>query len=310
MVRTRIELRHLRYFAALAEELHFGRAAERCNISQPPFSVAIRQLETEVGFDLVDRASTPLRLTSAGVVFYEEVLRSLSQIDYAVESAGLVSKGMSGILRIGFFGSMLCRGLPKVLESFERERPGVEIRLVELNTREQVAALQRGIIDYGFLHTSAVPDTLACELIASEPFVLCVPMGHRLASAGGVRLAEAEHENFILFSRGVSPAYYDQLISVCMSSGFRPVVRHEVRHWHTAVSCVGRGLGVALVPASMHDARITGVAYVPIEDSPVQPQLWAAWSTKGAEDAALLAFHEAVKLHLFSGEGGQTPCGV
>jgi DNA-binding transcriptional LysR family regulator len=297
MPQIHIELRHLRYFAALAEEQHFGRAAERCNISQPPFSVAIRQLETELGFALVDRDSSPLRLTPAGEKFYEEVLRSISQIDYSIEAATLVSQGMDGVLRIGFFGSMLGRGLTSILRLYESEHPNVEIRLVELNTREQISALQRGTIDYGFLHTSMVPEGLGCELIVTEPLMLCVPAESELSRRSKVKLADAASSYFILFSRSVSPTYYDKLISVCTSAGFHPQIKHEVRHWYTAVACVANGLGVALVPASMRNAGVENVSYLSLESSSSLPQLWAAWPARKVSNAAVLAFHAAVTKH-------------
>lgn len=302
MIPPRIELRHLRYFAALAEERHFGRAAERCNISQPPFSVAIRQLETELGFDLVDRSRSPLELTSPGQVFYELTMRSFSQINHAVEAATLVNSGMSGIIRVGFFGSLLSRGLATVLKRYEIERPSVKIQLVELNTKEQVSALQRGVIDYGFLHTSVMPQGIECERVVSEPFVVCVQSDHRLASRASIRLADVANERFILFSRSVSPTYFDQLISLCNDAGFQPEIDHEVRHWLTAVACVGRGLGVAIVPQSMRNAGISHVTYLPLEDSIVLPQLWAAWTTGGKRDPAIAQFHASVMRQLMTND--------
>jgi DNA-binding transcriptional LysR family regulator len=295
MIHSRIEVRHLRYFVALAEELHFGRAAERCNISQPPFSVAIRQLEAELGFDLVDRSRTPLQLTHSGKVFYDETLRGMAQLTHAVQAASLVNAGMSGIIRVGFFGSLLSRGLATVLQQYERERPDVQIQLIELNTKEQLNALQRGAIDYGFLHTSVTPEGIVCEELVSEPFVVCVHANHPLAARSSIHLRNVANERLILFPRSVSPTYYDQLISLCHRAGFQPRIEHEVRHWLTAVAIVGRALGVAIVPQSMHNAEILNVVYLPLNDVCVQPQLWTARPQRSLSDPSMSHFHSAVK---------------
>lgn len=289
------ELRHLRYFMALAEERHFARAAQRCNVSQPPFSVAIRQLENELGFELIDRTQMPLKLTPAGTAFYEETAKTMFQLQHAVQTAERYSQGLGGILKIGFFASMLCRGLPEVLKQMKHERPDLNIRLIELSSQEQIAALQRGMIDYGFVHSTVTAEKANFDLLLSEPFVLCVPDMHPAAQQSSVNLADFRHEEFVLFQRAVSSNYYDQVIALCVNAGFQPLINHEVRQWSTVISCVGNGLGIALVPRSLQRMNIDHVAFLSIEPGDIQSPLWGAWMEGTANNAALLALREAIK---------------
>lgn len=279
----------------MAEELHFGRAAQRCNVSQPPFSVAIRQLEDELGFGLVDREHVPIRLTPAGMAFYDETAKTLSQMQQAVQTAERFSKGLSGILKIGISASMLGRGIPEVIDQMRNDMPDLAIRLLELSTREQIMALQRGEIDYGFVHTIMGSAKLHFEKLLSEPFMLCVPREHPASGTGSVKLSDFSHESFILFPRNVSPNYYDQVISLCVSAGFHPIINHEIRQWMAVISGVASNLGVALVPRSLQNMKIQGVSFLTIEQSNNESPLWGAWAENSAENPALSRFRQLVR---------------
>lgn len=290
-----IELRHLRHFAALAEELHFGRAAKRCNISQPPFSVSIQQLENNLGFALVERSSHAVRLTAAGTAFYEEVEKALSQIRHASDVAVRVNGGLQGILNVGFFASMLDRGLDRAVTRFQSAFPWVEIQLSELNTADQFLALQRRQIQYGFVHSELVPEGMASRELLREPFVLCLPAAHPSADKGALNLAEMRDEPFIVFARAFSPAYYDQVVSLCVVAGFHPNIRHEFRHWLTVISCVSKGMGIAVVPRSLSRTGLPGLRFVNIGTSPIMSIVRGAWRQSDEDNAILRNWRNVVE---------------
>jgi DNA-binding transcriptional LysR family regulator len=259
-----MELRHLRYFAVLAEELHFGRAAARLAISQPPLSVAIRQLEESVGARLFERNSKEVRLTAAGHAMRGSARKILAQAEEAAVEARDAAAGVVGHLRIGFVGAMLYRGLPQALRDFQERYPGVRVKLTEMNSAEQITELMQGGLDLGFVHTSRMPQELESRLLVSEPFVCCLPARHRLGRKATVRPSDLRDETFVLFGQGVSPDYHDRILSICAEAGFRPQVRHEARHWLAVVSLVSQGLGVALVPQALSHSALRGAVFRPL----------------------------------------------
>lgn len=256
-----IELRHMRFFIALAEELNFGRAAARCNVSQPPFSVAIQQLESHLGVALVERNSRQVSLTEAGRAFYDRAQRILGQAAESYVLAQRVATGKTGRLRVGFHASMMYRGLGEAVLALERDEPQVEIELIEISSQDQVNALVSGRLDIGFAHSMLVPEMLASVTVYSEPFVACLPAGHRLASAEDFSLPMLRDEDFIIFSRPASPVYFDRIISLCVEAGFTPRIRYPVRQWLTVISMVGCGMGVALVPKCLAASGIRGATF-------------------------------------------------
>jgi DNA-binding transcriptional LysR family regulator len=289
-----IEFRHLRHFIALAEELHFGRAARRCNISQPPFSVSIRQLEENLGFAVVKRSTHEVRLTAAGAAYYEEALKVLSQFDRAHANASRVSQGLEGSFEVGFFASMLYRGLDCAIRLFRDENRGVELRLIELSTADQIPALQRRRIQYGFVHTAMLPEGVLSQELLSESFMLCVPSIHPAAGTLRADLTDFAREDFVLFSRAFSPAYYDQVVSLCLAAGFHPEIKHEARHWLTVLACVSRGMGITLVPRSLATGGFPGLAFLELGESPVRSVVRGVWLENDDQEPALQAWHRMV----------------
>jgi DNA-binding transcriptional LysR family regulator len=288
-----MELRHLRYFIVLAEELHFGRAARRLAMSQPPLSVAIRQLEESIGARLFERNSKEVRLTPAGDAFQVSARQLLRQAEEAALQARDVSRGAAGRLRIGFVGAMLYRGLPQALGKFQARHPAVRITLAELNSGEQIAELLHDRMDVGFVHTSRMPAELSHALLVSEPFVVCLPVGHRLARRRTVALAGLREEPFVLFSRSASPDYHERILAICAGAGFRPEVRHEVRHWLSVVSLVSQGMGVALVPSAMRHAALRGAVFRALEDEVERSDAYCVWRN-GPENTVVQGFLQAV----------------
>jgi len=272
-----MELRHLRYFSVLAEELHFGRAAQRLAISQPPLSVAIRQLEEDVGARLFERNSKQVRLTPAGAALHASARRLLLQAEDMAAEARDVAAGAAGRLRVGFVGAMIHRGLPQALKEFEAAFPKVRVTLSELNSADQLLELVHDRLDLGFVHVQPVHEELEGELLVAEPFVCCMPDKHPLARKRSVSVANLKGEPLILFSRSASPDYHERVLSICASNGFRPDIQREARHWLAIVSLVSQGLGVALVPMAMQGAALPGATFRPLTDVHVLSEAYAVW---------------------------------
>ncbi|MCE4555208.1 LysR family transcriptional regulator [Roseateles cellulosilyticus] len=280
-----MEFRHLRYFLALAEELHYGRAAQRLAISQPPLSVAIQQLEASVGARLFDRDSKGVRLTPAGEAFRASATQLLERAEEACTRAREVQAGEVGRLRLGFVGSTLFNGLPMWLQAFQVRHPRVEIVVVELNSQDQIDALLGQELDLGLVHTDRLPPQLAGQPLYSEPFLACLPAGHPLAAEAEIPLTALSEQPFILFSRRGSPDYHARIVDICHQHGFRPRLQHEGRHWLSVVSMVAQGLGVSIVPAAFQRAGIQGAAFRPLAETIEGSTVFAAWRADG--DAVL-----------------------
>ena len=260
----KVELRHLRYFAAVAEELHFGRAAERLGIAQPPLSQQIKSLEELVGHTLFERRPR-VRLTPAGEALLEVARRMLSQMEEGLYSTRRVGRGEAGKITVGFAASILTTALPEILRTYRERFPGVELRLRELSSAAQAAALSEGGIDVGFVREAVEHGAgLICEPILREEFVAVLPPAHRLAKRRELPLGELAGEPFIHFPRAVAPALYDQLGEACRRAGFQPRVVQEAQEWLTILGLVEAGLGVSLVPDSFRRLRWGGVQYRPL----------------------------------------------
>ncbi len=290
-----MDLRKLRYFSILAEEKHFGRAAQRLSLSQPPLSLAIRQLEEEIGAKLFERTSRNVSLTAAGVALQREAQVLLRRTEETRVLVKAIADGKEGRLRLGFGSSMLYRGFPKILDAFQAASPDIELSVQELNSAEQVEALQRDEIDLGFIHGREVPDHLDGFRYHAEPFVACVPRDHPCAGARTLRLSRLRDDEFVLFSRNVSPDYYQSIIATCLSAGFSPRVRHQVRHWLSVVSFVANGLGVALVPSTLKASNMAGAVFVPIQEAKILSETWCVWKSGGPQRPALDTLIQAAR---------------
>lgn len=289
-----MELRQLRYFIAVAEELHFGRAARRLAISQPPLSYNIQQLESLLGTQLLERSNKAVSLTAAGDILYREAKKILNQVRDAEYLTVQAAKGLIGRLRIGFSASSLFRGLPEAIEKFQEQAPMVDIVLHELNSAEQIEALQRKNIDLGLVHSKQVPIGVKAELLLKEPFLCCLPSTHRLAGKRVIRLKDLAGENFILFSRPSSPHYYDRIIAMCINAGFSPKIRHEVRHFLTMVTLVEKKMSIAIVPRSVSNATLKHVIFRPIADAKETTETSCIW--RESDNSVLLeAFVSSLK---------------
>lgn len=261
----------------LAEELHFGRAAQRLAISQPPLSVSLRQLEDGLGVRLFERSSRQVRLTPAGRDFLVSARRLLEDGVDALGRAQRIASGRLGRLKLGFVASMLYRGLPGWLHALHERSPDLDVSLHELNSGEQIEALLAGRLDAGFVHAPQLPTGLDGIEVFAEPYVCCLPVGHAQAQRRRISLEVLKGETLIVFARELAPADYEQILGLCRSAGMEPAQRHEVRHWLTVVALVAAGMGVALAPRSLAGAGMAGVCFLPLAQVSAASVARLAW---------------------------------
>ncbi|WP_151635975.1 LysR substrate-binding domain-containing protein [Noviherbaspirillum aerium] len=290
-----MELRHLRYFVALAEELHFGRAALRLAITQPPLSFAIQSLEKELGIRLFERDNKHVALTPAGTAYYIEAQAILERIKLANDTARSVASGNLGRLDIGFTGSMVYRHVPRIVSGFIDQHPGIEVTLREQSSMEQIEGLQHLQLHAGFINTPHVPEGLSGLALPEDPFVCCVPDTHVLATRTHIELKELAESPFIMFAREVSPANYDNVISICRHAGFEPQTRFAARQWLTIAALVANGLGVSIVPQSLTRSAIAGARFVPIANAHAVSSAYLVWNPESKTPALQYFLDEAGK---------------
>lgn len=262
-----MELRHLRYFVAVAEELNFTRAAERLHIGQPPLSIQIRDLERELGAELFDRSRRRIALTQAGNRFLLRAKAILAATDDASDEARRLARGEAGELRIGFTSSLSYTNLlPDVLHAYRRAHPGVSLQLRERFSVEQFVALEQGGLDVGFVRYGAVevPAAIAVREIGRDPLRLVVNAAHPLAGAREVGFEQLRDEDFITFPADAGTGLPVILRDLCREAGFEPRIVQIAREATTQIGLVAAGLGVALLPAPLECVRIPRVRYLPI----------------------------------------------
>lgn len=282
-----MELRHLRYFVAVAQELSFTRAAVRLGVSQPPLGQQIRALEEELGVSLFSRTKRRVALTAAGAALLEEAERTLAQAEAAAEVARRAGRGEVGRLTIGFISSAGFEVLPRVLRPFRERWPDVRLLLRQMPTAAQAAALEEGTLDMAFLSERLASDALEQRVMAAEPLVAVVPSGHPLAVRRTVRLAQLRREAFVIFPREAAPHNYDRIVGLCRDAGFSPRIEQEAQEMQTRVGLVAAGLGVSLLPASARHISIAGAVHLALED-PIAPfEILATW--RRSDPSPLLA---------------------
>jgi len=282
-----MELRHIRYFVALGEELNFTRAAERLHIAQPPLSQQIRQLEDELGVTLLQRNSRPVRLTEAGTLFLARARALLASFEDAVAETRRVGRGQAGKLAIGFVGSAMFAGLPDIVGAYRDACPDVELVLDEMLAAEIAEALRRRRIDVGFARPALLPEVgVAQRLILEEPYVAALPRTHPLAARRSITLAELSDDAFVLYPARPEPSVTGLIVAACAAAGFAPRLAQEVLHLQTAIGLIAAGVGVSLVPEAAARAQTgRGVAYIPVANPAVMAPLTIAWREEDVSPA-------------------------
>ncbi|KAJ54769.1 LysR family transcriptional regulator [Actibacterium mucosum KCTC 23349] len=256
-----MELRRLRYFIALAEEKHFGRAATRLQIAQPPLSRAISALEDEVGAQLFDRSRSQIKLTQAGEVFEGHARHLVDRLDSAYRETRAVGQGSAGRLRLAFVGSASYGVLPTLIKSYRSHYPEVELALSAMNNAALHSALVQGEIDLAVARPSLQDDELRSQELSMEPLILAIPDNSPLAAKSALSFRDLADQTLVLYPRRPRPSYADQVLAICAREGFEPRATEMAQDYQTAISLVSVGAGIAVVPKSVSEATRPGVFF-------------------------------------------------
>ncbi|WP_342649971.1 LysR family transcriptional regulator [Pseudomonas sp. REB1044] len=289
-----MELRHLRYFIAVAEELHFGRAAQQLGISQPPLSQQIQALEQALGARLFERTNRRVALSEAGRLFLDEARQVLAQVDKAADVARRAQLGELGEMKIGFTSSApFTSRIPQAIHAFRQRFPAVHLHLTEMSSREVVDAVFDESIEVGLMRPLPVPEGLAVTELFREPLVAVLNASHPLAACGdgGVQMADLAQEPFVFFPRSYGSGLYAQLMELARQAGFSPHFAQEAGEALTIIGLVSAGLGVSVLPASFQRIRIDGVVYRTLLDPQATSAVWLVRRV-GAGSAMANAFCE------------------
>ncbi|QDR81724.1 LysR substrate-binding domain-containing protein [Sporomusa termitida] len=272
-----MELRHLHYFIAVAEELHFSRAASRLKMAQPPLSQQIQNLETEIGAPLFYRTKRQVALTEAGKVFLEKAYQIIADVQKAGVAARNTQQGKQGCLIVGFTGIATFNMLPRLIPAYRARYPLVELTLRQLGTTEQARALLQEELQVGILCLPVITAELNFEVVCRDAFVVALPQNHQLAECQSVDVRQLAPNSFIMTTRKVGEGYHDGIINICRHAGFEPRISQEVHELQTSVSLVAAGMGIALLPGSIQKLNIKGVVYRPLTNAIPPLETAIAW---------------------------------
>lgn len=300
-----MELRHLRYFIAVAEELHFGRAAQQLGISQPPLSQQIQALEQEVGARLFERTNRRVELSEAGRLFLEQARQVLAQVEKAADVARRAQLGELGEMKIGFTSSApFNSSIPKAIHAFRQRFPAVHLNLKEMSSREVADAVFDETIEVGLMRPLPLPEGVVATELSREPLMAVLNASHPLAEGNesGIRLSALANEPFVFFPRSYGSGLHAQLLSLARQAGFNPHFAQEAAEVMTIISLVSAGLGVSVLPASYQRMRVDGVVYRTLLDEGAMTAVWLV-RRQGSASAMANAFVELLT-------GGQKPEGT
>jgi DNA-binding transcriptional LysR family regulator len=255
-----MELRHMRYFVAVAEHLHFGHAAEALVTAQPSLSRQIAQLEDELGATLFERTNRRVELTDAGRLFLVDARRTLQAADASIRHARENAEGTRGELRIGFLAGAMLMRLPAILRAYRERFPNVNVLPESLPHLEHVHALRAGTIDVAWTVAAADPD-IASQIVASDGFLTALPTEHRLAKQRKVTIKSFAGERLITLSRSAAPQFYEATLALCTAHGYRPVEIIEVREEMSALGLVAAGFGIAIAPVPWSAIHMPGLVF-------------------------------------------------
>jgi DNA-binding transcriptional LysR family regulator len=287
-----MELRHLRYFVAVAEELNFRRAAERLRLAQPPLSAQIKSLEGELGVQLLERTTRSVKLTHAGRVFLAEarvVLGAAAQAEQRVQQVG---KGLVGTLRIGLIAPVASVWLAEILRGFQQRFPGVQLSLFDLVSTEQLRRLHTGELDLGLLRPPVTFAELAYQFVEETPQVLAMPAGHRFAKKPRLTWADFHEEHLVLMHPSVQHGYYDPFFAACAKAGATPRPMQYANDIQTKMWLISAGFGIAPTTASLAEVKRAGLVFHPLPPGLPQVQTVLAWR-RADESPVVRAFRES-----------------
>lgn len=272
-----IELRHYVYFLAVAQELHFRKAAEKLFISQPGLSTQIRQMEALLGVQLFTRDKKKVALTSEGEYLKKEVVFLLSHIRQTKKQLHLMKKGQLGEIRIGFLGSAMQNVVPNLILKLQEQYPKINTSLDELSNTAQLDALYKDQLDLGFVRLGTVPKSLEMKPVFTDTFSLVVPENFYLNDTNFKGMHQVAEEPFIFFAKDYSPYYYDMVVSICNDAGFQPKVTHKSVHGQTVYRLIENGLGLAIVPTSLKYGFAMKVRFIELTTIKQRAVLSVVW---------------------------------
>ena len=264
-----VELRHLRYFVAVAEELHFGRAAERLHLSQPPLSQQIRRLEDVVGYALFVRTSRSVKLTGAGEAYLERARRTLRNVQRDIEEIRRIGQGEVGSLHIGFVSSAMLTTLPEIFRAYREAYPRVHLHLHESFTSQVAEGLENGTLDAGILRDGDAAKTLNVTTLFTERYVAVLPATHACAEQKSISPGALRNEPFVYYPRSAGGRAFEKPLTLFEEFGFRPRIVQEASHWLTILRLVGAGLGVSVAPACVQRIAAPDVVCIPLRGAKV-----------------------------------------
>lgn len=277
---NQIELRHLKYFLALAKDLHFRKAAERLYISQPGLSRQIKQMEDDLGITLFVRHNRKVELTQAGAYLRDELTKTFKRLDEAVAHAKLLHDGIDGNLKLGYIGSAMQKVIPELLLRFRTKHPNIIFTLNEMRNEEQIQALLNQEIDVGFVRMDRVPRGLSMRPVFVDTFSLVLPQNHPISEHNFTNLGQLKDEPFILFDSSFSESYYVNVMQVFDDSGFTPLVSHYTANASSIFRLVENGFGVSVVPTSLKLGYSMGIKFIELQNIPQRTTLSAVWSSE------------------------------
>ncbi|MBJ7880747.1 LysR family transcriptional regulator [Gelidibacter salicanalis] len=277
---NQIEFRHLRYFLAVAEDLHFRKAAERLHISQPGLSRQIKQMEDDLGIQLFQRHNRKVRLTHVGEYLKFEITKNLKNLNQIINHAKLLQNGKEGSLTIGYVGSAIQRVIPELLLKFKERSPNINFVLKEMDNQKQVENLLLQNIDLGFIRLERVPIGLSIRSVLIETFCLVLPHDHPIDSSNFKSLSQFKDEFFILFDPKFSPSYYEKVMRIFDDNGFTPKVSHSTIHANSIFKLIENNFGLSIVPKSLQLPYYENVKFIELVDTPQRTTLSVVWDKK------------------------------
>jgi len=299
-----MEIRHLRYFCVLAEQLHFTKAALLLNVAQPALSHQIKQLEEELGTQLVERSNRRVRLTAAGDVFLARAARILEQIDQAARETARVGQGEAGSLVIGVVSTAVCSVLPELLRSFRREAPNITIDIREMEPGEQVEALRRETIDIGLLFLAIQEPAFDSVVVSRERLIVALPTGHPAAAGEKVAISDLETETFLIPRKQPVTGFHEVVLGTLRTGGITTPRLQPTRLLQTAVFLVARELGVSLVPESFRrHLRVRGCVYRDIAGAPAFADLIGLWRRNNVSPGLRRLIQQLKRMRKTAGQG-------
>lgn len=279
-MKHQIELRHLKYFLAVAQELHFRKAAEKLFISQPGLSRQIKQLEDELGVTLFERHNRKVVLTKAGEYLKIEFTNQLNTLSHTLENAKLLQIGKKGALKIGYVGSAMQDVIPNLLLKFEKNNPDILFNLKEVDNQKQIKDLLSFDLDIGFVRLERVPRNLEIKSILKENFCLVLPENHKIDKENFKNFSAFKNESFILFDAKYSTSYYEKVMQIFDDCGFTPLVSHNTIHSSSIFKLVENGFGISIIPKSLAQKRGYKIKFIELDKISQKTTLSVIWNQK------------------------------